>query len=305
MAPLQPRQLGCRVVDITGDRDLQRHATTYRTHVDHSTVMLDHSSAARAADTGRFPHIFSLPGAGEHIEGNDRRNFQDGLGAFFPHSPVTSIGNSGLGDRLAWDTTRFEDMAAQRVEYAAQLLQRSEALMLVSSKSGKLATLAAEYNLDNGEPLPIKGIVMFSPAVVPPLESPKRLLQFPFRTAQDAIAQTSHLAPGDIGRTLRRLPGNALQLGRDLPVVANDVYRLLPGTPDDQVRRLVSRYKTLVITGDKDPVGSIAMWHAYQEMFPDNLKVEVVKDRGHAMVFAPDAPNIVARAIYKSGIYEA
>ncbi len=254
--------------------------------------------------------LFDLRGFTEKTEKGTGKAYHDGYVSRLPGVRVVSIATNGIGDivdRLnftaAATQARIRKMAGQRLALIGALCGNQPAIITATSMSTVVTNELCNFNMDNGEPVEIAGVAYYAPALVPRNRVWLDMgIKFGPSLFVDGIREVAFReTPEEREHNLEVMHESAPGLG-DAPALFWQMVDLGKGVEKQRIARVLEHYPTVVISGDKDPVGEHPMWKGFARRFP-NLLFLPIRGQGHAMALnAEEATDKTVRSLREAGI---
>ncbi len=240
--------------------------------------------------------VMSLPGFTEHIEAGIRKKMHSHQSYIFPQARVISVASNGIGTtggRYALSERAnhgLQAMGEQRLKLAQALGGDRPLFVQGTSMGSVISHRMAQANLARpaDEQLDLRGLFWLSPALVDPERIIKDMaLRFPVGLAADLskelLFKTSPAALVGLGRLARSHnfhPDDATALGVQM-------FDLLRGTPEADIKAVITKVATVAIGGTADSLTQAFMFERMLDDHPDKLHFEAVKGRGHGLAMKP------------------
>ncbi len=254
--------------------------------------------------------VVPKPGLGELIEDGIGWQLHRELSERLPGASVDTHATQGVGSTARRLGLRelahhgVDEMADQGLRLLEAFATDKRVFFIGTSMGTIIGNKLLRLNLERGRPVDVAGVIYYAPALVDPANVKKDMRgDFLPQTGKDIVSEiflkTSfrHL-PGQLSLMWHSRPG--LRDGLPMTKQALDIMH---GTPQAEVEEVVQEYPAWVVTGDRDPVGQLAMWLAIQEEYP-SLTVIPIPNRGHGIAVKPyEGGRKLAEIVRVSGAY--
>lgn len=256
------------------------------------------------------PYHFHLPGLGEVADAGAAMYLHDAIASAHPGQHTVSIATDGIsihGNSLPYNQAirrQFTDMARDRQRIISHLAGPEIPVTITGTSMGSILTvLTAWQNLQaqGSDSVNINKLHLLSPGVVAcdvptdevfretSLEETKaRVLMFAkflghmgIDAVREGIRHPKEAAGALLG--IAATATTCVTKSDKAAAMAGNVLQIMEGTPWQTLKEVAEHYPIYVSTGSRDTVRELEQWHALQKLYPQNVHLQVLPGKDHAM----------------------